>query len=190
MNKVIEIENVDDFSNKEMTITQAIKKMVLLEKKIKRNAEKILKYSAKLSNQQYSFGSKEKHEEAIKGWVQSSEDMSQLYCDLHARINLTNIYNFVRFDQKNWRLNDLLLYRRKIAKLLSDNFSAMNAKSVERELKHDRNYNNSEIYVEKMYDENWKLEREQYYQDLSERIDSVLETVNAKTKLVELENLD
>lgn len=164
-----------------MTLIEALKKMNLLNKKMKRNAEDIQRYSSKLSNRKPLFDTEREQREAIKNLVQSTLDMAQEYSDLHARVNRTNMETEVLFQGQKWTIHEMILYNQRLADNIANCYSAMNSQEAEKSM---RSYGSSDTTIELLFDEKQRAAGLAKWMDIKEEINAKLEVVNATTDIL------
>jgi len=166
-----------------MKIIEAMKELKLIEKKLERNNDLIGKYSAQLSNERIYFGTKDAQEKEVKSLIQSSHDMVDNYIKLKLLVETTNLATKVELMGKKYTLAELLIHKRKTARMMINSFDSLtdnHAKSSLRMLP-----SADKISVERFYSESFKNENMRSWQDFYESIDARLEVVNATTDLVE-----
>jgi hypothetical protein len=169
--------------NDELTLIEGMKKMKVIEKRIVSYTLKITEYSSKLSNEKPQFETEREQRDKIVSLTQSIEDLTKEYRELHNRVNLTNMVTKVTIGGREYTIHDLILIRRKLADLNIGAFNAMNTSAADRSI---RSRSGDGITIERLYDEKFKNERLEFWQELKETIDGRLESVNATTKLLPL----
>ena len=167
--------------NDELTLIEGMKKMKVLEKRITHYTQQVTEYSSKLSNEKPQFETEKEQREKIVSLTQAIEDLTVEYRELHNRVNYTNMFTKVTVAGKEYSIHDLILIKRKLADCNIGAFTAMTDIIAERRLK---NRSGEGITVERLYDENFKNKKLEFWRELKETIDGRLESVNATTKLM------
>lgn len=166
-----------------MKLIEAMKRLKVVEKRIACNAEDVQKYASILSNEKPAFDTEDAQKKEIKSLIQSSNDLVGEYLDLKKKIEKTNIGVEVEINGKKYTISDLLVIKRKLARLVLMNYEALNTNAAENKLRH--RMTDADIKPVQMYDEKFKNEKLREWQDLYDNIDSRLEVVNATTDLIE-----
>ena len=169
----------------DMTVIEAMKELKLIEKKMARNSDLIRQYSSKLSTEKPRFDSEKAQEEKVKSLAQANEDLAKTYYRLHASINVTNIKTKVMLGGTEYTIHELLLYRRKLASMIADSYRSMDDHAARSQLRTA----GDGVTVDRLYNEDFKNEKLEFWVDLRETIDGRLETVNATTALVPLDSI-
>jgi hypothetical protein len=168
-----------------MKITEAMKELKLIEKKMMRNNDSIQKYSSQSSHERTFFPTAEEQKKEIKNLLHSNYDLMQNYLSLKQKIEKTNLEVSVEMDGKSYTLSELLVLKRKLAKLMAQSYQSMNDENAKVNIQSFRFSGSETPKVERFYDEREKNEGLRKWQDFYDNIDSRLEVINATTDLVE-----
>lgn len=164
-----------------MKLVEAMKELKLIEKKIDKNINSIQKYSSQPSNERPYFTSIEEQKKEIKSLIQANKDLMDNYLDLKQKIEKTNLTITVEMDGRKYTISELLVLKRRLAKLMIASYEAMNDKEAKHSI---MRLSDSQIKVERFYDEKEKNQGLAMWQDFYDNIDSRLEVINATTELV------
>lgn len=172
-----------------MKIIEAMKELRIIEKKMQRNIKSIGEYSSSLSIYSNIFGSAPKQQKEVKEYIQSSEDLLKMYLKLKQAIEKTNLEIVVEIEGKKYSISELLVLKRKLAKVMEETFGALSDQKAKVDLENMNvrmvDKEGKEPTVIRYYDEKYKNEGMKKWRDLYDTIDSKLEIVNATTDLVE-----
>ena len=170
-----------------MKIVEAMKKLRVIEKRMKSNSDSITKYSSMLSTERPYFPTEDDQRDEIRSLVQSNTDLFTEYLGLKKRIEKTNIFVTVELGGKGYSLSDLLVIKRKLAVKMIETYSAMNDKEGHQRIRNARTPSSIEgnVNIVRFYVEDVKNKGLREWQDLYDNIDSRLEVINATTDLVE-----
>jgi septation ring formation regulator EzrA len=175
----------------EMTITEAMKRIKRNEQLIETNRKKIEEYSSLWSNEKVHFGTVENQKKEIESLVQSCTDLTSESCTLYSMIIHTNTHTMVEISVCNktyrYTIGELLRLKRKDCTTMRSVFGSLNDNNAKRS---QRNViASSDLRIEKFYDEKFKTAGDAFWSDLYNTIDGRLETINATTKLLPLDDL-
>lgn len=166
-----------------MKIVEAMKELKLIEKKMEKNADSIQKYSSQPSNERPYFSTEDAQRKEIKSLIQSNIDLLNNYLGLKKSIEKTNLETQVEFDGKKYTISELLVLKRRLAKMMIVSFDSMNDSNARQNM--IRGTGDNTIKIERFYDEREKNEGLRKWQDFYDNIDSRLEVVNATTDLID-----
>jgi regulator of replication initiation timing len=177
--------------NEEMKLIEGMKKLRVLEKKIARNTERISQYASAPSNEKPTFGTEQEQKKQVKELVQANVDLTTEYLNLKQRVDMTNLTTVVNIGKRTYKLSDLLVLRRGLAKLMEKTWHSLSTEYGDRRLSSMRGNvvlqaGEKQPFVVKIYDENDKFEQLQDWQSLQDEIEQRLEVINATTQLVTL----
>lgn len=167
-----------------MKIVEAMKELKLTEKKMNKNNDSIQKYSSQPSNERPYFQDEATQRKEVKNLVQSNKDLLSNYLELKKRIEKTNLETIVEMDGVKYTISDLLVLKRRLAKIMIDSFDSMNDKNAKHGLMSMRGTDNT-VKIERFYDERERMDGLRKWQDFYDNIDSRLEVVNATTDIIE-----
>ena len=170
----------------EMTITEGLKKLNLIQKRIEKNCEEIQKYASLLSNERPIFETERHQREEISKLIQSNLDLEKEYNKIKAMIDYTNLVTYVQINDENRSIHSWLIVLRKTGKTLIQTYKSLNPYEATSKLLRFKNDTNSQITVIRLYDENEKRNGERKWEDLTsgKTIEGRLEVINATTKLI------
>lgn len=167
------------------TITEAMKGLKVLEKRMMSNVRDIEQYSSKVSTEKAHFESDRAQTQEVQKLIQSNMDLQVEYRRLKKNIDYTNLMVEVEFDGVKYTIADLLLLKRKLGQQILMTFRALNERRAEQRLRGAPTIEGKAPFIERMYDEREKNEEIRKWQNLLDNIDIRLETVNATTDLIE-----
>jgi len=175
--------------NEPMKLIEGMKKLKVLEKHIDRNTERITQYAAIPSNEKPTFGDDKEQRAQVKGLIQSNKDLVDEYLHLKQRVDMTNLVTTVTIGKRTFKLIDLLILRRGLAKRMEKTFHGLTTDVADRRIAGmSRNISlqpgEKAIHAVRFYDENEKFEGLQDWQGLQDEIEQRLEVINATTDLV------
>ena len=163
-----------------MTITEALKELKLIMKKLDTNRNRITEYSSGLEKWKPHFETAEKQREEVAKLVQSNEDLVTNYMKMKQRIDKTNLVVTLQFADKTYTIAELILLKRLMGVELERTYLSMNNNSA----KTNRIVGAESSIPVLYYDERLKSEKLNSVQDLLGRVDGRLETINAVTEIV------
>ncbi len=169
----------------EITITEALKKLKLIEKRMKSNIIKITQYSSILSTERPSFENENVQSEEIKQLIQANIDLDKEYRIIKKNIDYTNLTTQITFNGTDYSITDLLILKSKTGDHIKSTYNALNTSSADYKMRNQPS--NSEAKVIQLYDEHQKNKKLRQIEDLLELIDGKLETINSTTVLSSLE---
>lgn len=169
-----------------MTITEGLKKLRLIEKRILKNCTEIDKYSSILSVEKPIFDTEAKQREEVTKLIQANIDLELEYCRIKARIDYTNLVTYVQIDDDNRTIHDWLILLRKTGSLLIRTYNSLSTQEARRNQSRYGSSNDKTPTVIRLYDENEKRSGQRKWEDLTsgKTIEGRLEVVNATTELL------
>ena len=177
--------------NEPMKLIEGMKKLKVLEKHIDRNTERILMYSSAPSNEKPTFGDEKTQKSEVKQLIQSNTDLVNEYLHLKNRVDMTNLTTTVSIGKRGFKIIDLLILRRGLAKRMEKTFHALDTTYADKRLSSmQRNVSlqpgEKAPHAIRFYDENEKFEGLQDWQGLQDEIEQRLEVINAVTDLINI----
>jgi len=174
-----------------MALIEGMKKLKVLEKRIDRNTERILMYSSAPSNEKPTFGDEKEQRKQVQELIQSNKDLLTEYLHLKQRVDMTNLATRVTIGKREFKLIDLLVLRRGLAKKMEKTYHALSTDYADKRLAQmQRNIalqaGEKPPHALRFYDENEKFANLQEWQGLQDEIETRLEVINAVTSLVEI----
>lgn len=173
----------------EMTITEGLKKLKLLEKRINKNCEEIERYSSLLSNEKPFFDTEAKQKAEVAQLIQANQDLEKEYCRIKAMIDYTNLMITVKIEDENRTIHSWLTVLRKTGRQLIKTYASLTDREASsRQMRFRDKETNMTPTVIRLYDENDKRNGQRKWEDLTsgKTIEGRLEVVNATTKLMDL----
>jgi len=175
--------------NEPMKLIEGMKKLRVLEKHLGRNTERIFMYSSAPSNEKPTFGEEKEQRKQVQELIQSNKDLVTEYLHLKQRVDMTNLTTTVTIGKRQFKLIDLLILRRGLAKKMEKTFHALSTDYADRRLSQmQRNIalqpGEKAPHALRFYDETEKFENLQEWQGLQDEIEQRLEVINATTELV------
>jgi len=170
-----------------MKIVEGLKGLRVLQKRIEDNAAEITKYSSVLSTEKPAFGTEDEQRKQVKQRIQANEDLAIEYLKLKARIEYTNLVTMIELSGKKYSLNDLLVIKRTLGKLMQNTYTALTQNTAQLRLSRVgvSAIDGKPIEALMMYNEVDKINGIRKWQELSDKIDSRLEVLNASLDLIE-----
>lgn len=175
--------------NEPLKLIEGMKKLKVLEKHIARNTERIQEYAAIPSNERPQLGSEAEQKEEIKRLIQANRDIVSEYIHLKKRVDMTNLITNVTIGKESFKIADLLILRRGLAKRMEATFTALNTKLSDEKIRQMQTRiavqsGEKPVHTVRLYDENHRIEKLQEWQSLQDEIEQRLEVINAMTELV------
>ena len=172
-----------------MKIIEAMKKLRVIEKRMMQNRDRISRYSSSVSTEKPLMVTEDEQRAEIKALVQANHDLLHEYLNLKCLIERTNLETKVEVSGFNGSISELLVVRRKLAKLMAGTYEAMNDVEGSKRLNtygiRSRGEDGIRPDLVRFYDEREKNDGLRKWQDIYESIDSRLEVINATTDLVD-----
>jgi len=173
----------------EMTITEGLKKLKLIEKRMAKNCEEIERYSSLLSNEKPFFDTEAKQKAEVSQLIQSNQDLEKEYCRIKAMIDYTNLMVTVQIEDESRTIHSWLTVLRKTGRQLIKTYSSLSDREASsRQMRFRDKETNMTPTVIRLYDENDKRNGQRKWEDLTsgKTIEGRLEVVNATTNLMDL----
>lgn len=172
---------------KAIMLIEGMKRLKVIEKRMESNMNAIGRYSSGIDTMKEAFGSAEGQKKEVDSLIQSNTDLMEEYISLKERINHTNLTVKVALDGKNRSLNEWLILKRKMARMMELTFGALSEHAGQRMLLDSRTRGEEkQPNLQRYYDEDAKNKGMRKWQDLFNDIDARLEVVNATTPLMDL----
>lgn len=173
----------------EMTITEGLKKLKLIEKRMKRNCEEIERYSSLLSTEKPIFDTEAKQREEVRSLIQANMDLEKEYCKIKSMIDYTNLITIVQIEDERRSIHSWLTVLRKTGSHLIHTYRSLSTKEANSRLA-TRYPSKDSIApaIIQLYDENDKRNGQRKWEDLTsgKTIEGRLEVINATTKLLSI----
>lgn len=170
-----------------MKLIEGIKELKIIEKRINKNCQQISDNSAYVSDEQIPFESQEEMQAHVQSLVQANLDLEQRYLDIKTAIEKTNLETTVDIQGKKFTISELISLRRIAGRYRTMTYQALNgAKAVQSINSRNRTSGYDATNPPKivpLYNEKDKQGKILEWEELLERIDPVLEVVNAETEL-------
>src|SRR4030042_3057063 len=171
-----------------MKITEAMKRLKVIEKRMVGNMQDITRYYSAISSEKLLFQTEDKQKAEVRQLIQANSDLLKEYLVLKKKIEKTNLTITVELGGANYVLSDLLIIKRKLAKLMMDTYAAINDSMGEQRLRGASGIRDTEgkaPYIVRLYDEKAKNDGRRHWMELYDSIASRLEVINATTDIVE-----
>lgn len=165
-----------------MKIIEGLKKLNLLDKKMKHNCNAIEKYASQVSSEKPIFESEKEQKNQVRQLIQANKDLFEEYLSLKDKIDKTNATVEITIGDETRTINQFLNIHRKMGKNLTDTFTSLNDNNGYSKL---LKYKDENIHIIRHYDEKSKNNNLRYWQDLIGDISGKLEVVNATTDIIE-----
>lgn len=173
-------------STRKMTVTEAMKRLRIIEKRMQANCVSISTYSSSVSTEKPLFETETIQKKEVAGLIQANGDLLNEYLYLKKRVEETNLRTTVEIGGVSYIISDLLVIKRKLAQTMVRTYRALNDEQGERRKSSTGiGPDGASPHVVRFYDEKVKNEGLRKWQDLLDNIESRLETINALTDLVE-----
>ena len=168
-----------------MMLIEAMKELKVIEKKMVKNSQSISEYAAVSDNERLPFGNKDAQSKEVRSLIQANGDLLQRYLNLKKQIEKTNLETIVEVNGIKYTISDLLILKRKLAKLMVGTYQALNENAARaRVTQMRRGQGEREPVIERYYSEGDKVAGIREWDDLYHAIDSRLEVINATTPLL------
>lgn len=184
------------------TLTNALKELRLIKKKMRKNVELVRQYSSISSDYELFFPSKEEQKQKVQSLIQAQEDHVKRFLLLKRRVEFTNVMIQTEIDGQKFSMSDLIQIRvqskkeerksnldlRKVDGVVSLLFRTYNAMSDD--------YGEEKIRLRggagkiiRFYDEQEKQEKINRLEEFVENVGDELDTFNTVTKLLVVPDL-
>lgn len=173
----------------QMTITEGLKKLKLLEKRMMKNCEEISRYSSLLANEKPLFDTEQKQREEVQKLIQSNKDLEKEYCRIKAMVDYTNLMVVVKIDDETRSIHSWLTVLRKTGRALINTYASLTENEASsRQMRFRDKETGMPPTVIRLFDENEKRNGQRKWEDLTsgKTIEGRLEVVNATTQLIEV----
>ena len=168
-----------------MTITEGMKTLKVLEKRIQSNLTDIEKYSSMVSTERPFFESEDQQRKEVASLIQANTDLEKEYRNLKKNVDYTNLSVSIEFDGVEYTIADLLILKRKTARFILGTLGAMNEHAGQRRLRTAPTIEGKTPQVVRLYSEEEKNKKVRKWQELLDNITIRLETINSTTDLIE-----
>lgn len=165
-------------------LTEAMKELKIIEKKMSKNILLIEKYASQPSTDRLYFGERDAQEAEIKSLIQSNHDLSTEYLRIKIAIERTNLATVVEFHGRHISIAELLVFKRKLCTGLIGTYNALDDRGTRTTMRGSLS-TGEKVTIERFYSEKFKNDSLRDWQDFYESIDGRLEVVNATTDLLE-----
>ena len=166
-----------------MKIVEGLKRLQTIERKIYTNNKNITKYSSIINCERPIFNSVEEQKQKVKLLINENTLLCEEYLILKDKIDYTNNTIKIEINNELRTINQFLNLKRKIGKLLISTYESLNESYSENRF---CNFRGNNIRIERMYDESYKIENLDYWNDILEQIDGKLEVYNATTDILNI----
>lgn len=160
-----------------MVLLEGLKKLKLIEKRMVNNADNISRYSSRISTEMPLLQTDEAMKAKVQELLQSNKDLMKEYLDLKRKIDHANNTAKVTVMDKEFTINDLLAYQRKLTSLMKKTYFSMNTRYADEKVNAKRNSDNTEVVV--LFDETCRLNGLDYWAEFEDMARSALELANA-----------
>ena len=170
-----------------MKLIEALKRLRIIEKRVKSQNENITRYSSMISTERPLFETEDRQKKEVKSLIQSNEDLIKEYLGLKRRIDLTNLGTFRVMNSERYSIADLLNIQRKAYDMGKSTFKALSDHASQGRLVSMRHMSpeGKTPVVNRLYAEEDRIKGLKYWQDLYDSIGAVLEIMNATVDLIE-----
>ena len=169
-----------------LMISEAMKKLQHIEERMEKNMKDITRYASKISTEKPLFETEDIQRKKIKSLVQANTDLATTYLKIKMDIEYSNLVTTVELMGETYTLSELLVLKRKLAKMMERTYTALNSSSAEHRMHMMRSSHDSQpAHIDRLYTEDERDKGLRRWQDLYQNINSRLEVVNATTPLKE-----
>lgn len=170
-------------SKDSFTLTEALKKLRLINKKLRRKSEEITLYSSALEIDKPAFGTDEAQRKEVKSRIQASEDLIKEYLDLKRRIDLTNATTIISVSGNEMTISELLTIKREIGRKALTVYNSLSEDNAKKSMAFRHIEDDKDNRIKRFYDEKMKNDMLKEWYDIIDEIDLKLETINSTTEL-------
>ena len=169
-----------------MKIIEGLKQLKVIEKRMEKNRVQITQYASMVSTERPYFDTEEKQKKEVQSFIQSNIDLLHEYLKLKSRIERTNLGVNVEMGGIQYSIADLLIIKRKLAKMITSTYEALNTTAAQSRMRNlSVGSGDRAPVVVRLYDEKAKNTELDKWQDLYSNVDSRLEVINATTDLLD-----
>ena len=115
-------------------LVEGMKRLRVIEKRMAANSGDITRYSSMISTERPQFDTEEKQRKKVKSLAQANTDLMDEYLKLKKCIEFTNLMTQVEIKGTKYRISDLLVIKRKLAKMMQHTYLAMNTDDANRRM--------------------------------------------------------
>jgi len=169
----------------EMKVVEGMKKLKIIEKKMRSNCQNITRYASMVDIERPLFETEKKQVEEVKSLVQSNVDLMKEALGLKKKIEQTNLETTVQIEGESYTISDLLFIHHRMGELMLSTFYSMNDTEGQKRLRNSPSIEGRTPQVVRMYKEETRNEGLKKWQNLLDNITMRLEVINATTNLVE-----
>lgn len=169
-----------------MKIIEGLKQLKVIEKRMEKNRLQITQYASMVNTERPYFDTEEKQKKEVQSFIQSNIDLLHEYLKLKSRIEKTNLGVNVEMGGVQYSISDLLIIKRKLAKMMASTYEALNTTAAQSRMRNlSVGSGDRAPVVVRLYDEKAKNTELDKWQDLYSNVDSRLEVINATTDLLD-----
>jgi hypothetical protein len=161
-----------------------MKSMRIVEKKMNRNREYIERYASIINTEKPYFETEAEQKKEVNKYIQANLDLFKKYLELKRAVEVTNLNTIITVEGYTGSISEILVIKRKLAKMMEATYSSLNDVRAERMKAHTPPVDGKPPHVVRLYDEKVKNESIRYWQDLYSGIDARLEVINATTDII------
>lgn len=177
-----------NFKLTSMKIIEALKEIPLIEKKIQKNNQDIVKYSSYCNKIGCSFKDKNEQEKQVTGLVQSNVDLCNRRLSLKRVLNKTNSTLILKIEDRELTVTEWIEYKNVIGNLLASTYNSMSTTNGINQMQQAGGVQQTDVekvMVERCFDEKVKNSGLEKNQTVIDKITGALEVFNATTDLIE-----
>lgn len=168
-----------------MKLSEAMKRLKVIEKRMESNSQAITKYASLLSNEKPQFDSEDQQKAEVRSLIQANTDLMGEYLSLKTKIEKTNLGTHMEIGGRTYSLSELLIIKRKMADKMIETYRALNDSSAESKVRMGMaTKSDTAITINKMYSEKEKNDQLLVWHDLRDNIDSRIDVINSTTELL------
>jgi hypothetical protein len=170
----------------EMTITEGLKRLKLIGKRMVRNRTDLNKYASLVSSEKPFFDNEDVQRKEVAKLIQANCDLETEYCRIKGMVDYTNLVTPVTINDETRTIHSWLCVLRKTGDQMIDTFKSLNSLSAQSRITRYRSDSDSkQQHVIRLYDENEKRNGQRKWEDLTNgEIEGRLEVINATTQLL------
>ncbi len=170
-----------------LTLVAAMKQLKLIKKRMEAHSGLISQYATLPSNEKPRMGTEAEQEAEVKSLIQSNVDLAHEYESIHKALTFTNLLVTFTIGKKTGCINDFLVMRRELYRLLKLTYNSLNENNFRQRASANRFGGDKDQPVHCIYffDEKQKQLSIRELDDMFAEIDSRLENINATTYLID-----